>query len=78
VFGDQWPRGDGDGLPQDGQSEREAAIDAAQRLVAGPYICVPRSTWHAVLALMREAVRLLECVLDEAGGRQADDERARE
>jgi hypothetical protein len=68
MLGGDWQHGDGegDGLAPYGQSEREAAVAAAQQLLAGPYVQVPRTTWLAILALMRQAVTVLERVLVEA------------
>jgi hypothetical protein len=64
----EWHHGDRDGLPQDGQSAHEhaAAVDAAQRLLAGPSVVVPRAVLFELTALLRQAAVLLERALDEA------------
>jgi hypothetical protein len=67
-----WPQhehGDPDGLPSegDGQSEREAAVTAAQRLLAGPSLVVPRAVLFELTTLLRQAIVLLEQALNEAG-----------
>jgi hypothetical protein len=79
----EWHHGDGadhEGLPQDGQSERASAVDAAQQLLAGPSASVPRALLLQLTALLRAALRLLERVLDEGstGTQPADDASATE
>jgi hypothetical protein len=81
-----WPQDES--MPHDGQSssslEREAAITAAQQLLAGPSVTVPRALLLQLSALLREAQRLLERVLSEdegstgTGAQQADDTSAAE
>jgi hypothetical protein len=83
---EEWPQGDGareqDGLTSDpeGKRDKEAALDAACRLLEGPYVRVPRTTWLCVLATVRELERVIQRVVyvDEAGGRQSDDGRGTE
>jgi hypothetical protein len=63
-------------LPQDGQSEREAAVDAAQRLLLGPTVEVPVDLLDALVAELEAAKRLVERVRSasagEAGTQQTD------
>jgi hypothetical protein len=58
--------GDRDGLTGDGQSEREAAVDAARKIVGGPTVGVERAALLQLMALLREATRLLERAMDSA------------
>ena len=71
-----WPHGDRDGLTGGGQSEREAAIEAARKILAGPTVAVERAQLLQLMALLRETTRVVERVLDEAGagGKPAGDD----
>jgi hypothetical protein len=64
-----------DGLPEN-DGERAAAVDAAWQILAGPTVAVERALLLQLMALLREATRLLERVLDEGSAQSVDDERA--
>jgi hypothetical protein len=73
AHGDWQHHADRDGLPAegDGQSEREAAVTAAQRLLAGPSVVVERRVLLEMTALLRQAVLLLQRAIDQASVQRA-------
>jgi hypothetical protein len=50
--------------------ERAAAVNAAERLLAGPDLLISRSVLLEMTALLHQAARLLERTLDEASSTQ--------
>ena len=76
--GERHDQGDGEHLPQDNQSERETAVAAAQQLLAGPYVRVPRGALLGLIAALRTSIRVLETILQEGSAYQqpADDDPA--
>jgi hypothetical protein len=56
-----------DELPAD-NGERAAAVDAAQQLLLGPTVPVPKALLEALVAELEATRRLVQRVLDQAGG----------
>jgi hypothetical protein len=75
---DDWRQGED--LPREDQSEREAAIAQAQQLLAGPDVRVPTSTLQGLISALRTSVRVIEAILQEGSTQLAaqDGDHARE